>query len=72
MTRHTYVKTACVDANTDFTAAAKKFDSQLEESLSKIHRRTDSMAVPLPPAPVHVTAHLDPGNFFETDPYLST
>jgi hypothetical protein len=59
-----------VDANTDFTAAAKKFDTQLEESLSKIHRRTDSMAVSLPPAPVHVTAHLDPGRFFETDPYL--
>ena len=50
-----------MDANNDFTAAAKKFDSELEASLNKIHRRLEVGAVSLPPAPVHVTAHLHPG-----------
>ncbi len=53
-----------MDANDDFTAAAKKFDSQLEESVTKINKRTEMVSgrVPaLPPAPVHVTAHLEPG-----------
>ena len=56
------VQAACVDANNDFTSAAKKFDSQLEASVTKMLKRTDAAGASLPPAPVHVTAHLDPGN----------
>lgn len=36
------IQVACVDANNDFTAAAKKFDSQLEESVTKINKRQEA------------------------------
>ena len=31
-----------MDANNDFTSAAKKFDSQLEASVTKMLKRTDA------------------------------
>ena len=61
-----------MDANNDFTASAKKFDSQLEASVTKMMSRRGEeengaagggVKMSLPPAPVHVTAHLDPGTY---------
>ena len=52
---------ACVDGNDNLTTSARKFDEELEKTVSKMRSRCDGDQLPpLPPSPVHVTAHIAP------------
>ena len=52
---------ACVDGDSSLTVSARKFDVELEKTVEKMSRWTVNRAeIELPPAPVHVTAHVSP------------
>ena len=52
---------ACVDGDNSLTVSARKFDEELEKTVEKMSRWTVNRAeIELPPAPVHVTAHVSP------------
>ena len=51
---------ACVDGNDNLTVSARKFDEELEKTVEKMKARSGQEDLKLPPAPVHVTAHIAP------------
>jgi len=66
------LQVACVDCNSDFTDAANKFDSQLEQSVDRLRDKLEKQNqnlqeshqklpdIPDTCKPVHVTSYLDP------------
>ena len=60
---------ACVDGDGDLTVSARKFDTELETAVEKMRRRCEEESnedLILPPAPLHVTAHVSPDMDLDT------